>query len=55
MHGTKIQPQTITEKDLEEGRKINLIFENLSEKGKIMATTYLSALRDKELSEGRAG
>lgn len=41
----------IREKDIEDGRKINAIFEELSTEGKIMATTYLSALRDKELME----
>lgn len=38
----------LSREDMEEGKKINAIFENLSEEGKIMAVTYISALRDKE-------
>lgn len=39
----------LSEQDIEEGKMINSIFESLSEKGKVMATAYLSALRDKEM------
>lgn len=41
--------RVLSGKDIEDGRKINAIFENLSEEGKIMAVTYISALRDKEI------
>lgn len=47
--------QLLTNKDLEDGKKLKNIFENLSETGKIMATVYLSALRDKEMAEEKAG
>lgn len=47
--------QNITKKDIEEGKKLNTIFENLTEEGKIMATAYLSALRDKEIVAEKAG
>lgn len=45
----------LTEKDIEDGKKINRIFESLSKEAKLQAQAYLSALRDKELSEERAG
>lgn len=44
-----------TSKDIEDGKKLNTIFENLTEEGKIMATAYLSALRDKEIVAEKAG
>ena len=37
--------------DIEEGKKISLIFSKLSEENKIMAMVYLSALRDKEIAD----
>lgn len=46
---------SLSDKDLEDGKKLKNIFENLSETGKIMATVYLSALRDKEMAEEKAG
>lgn len=38
-------------KDMREGKEINSLFEQLGEKGKLMAVTYISALRDKELAD----
>lgn len=37
--------------DIEEGKKISLIFSKLSEENKTMAMVYLSALRDKEIAD----
>lgn len=47
----QIRKKNLTEQDIEDGKKLNDIFQTLSERGKIMATTYLSALRDKEIME----
>lgn len=41
----------LTTKDIEDGKKISMIFSNLSEENKIMAMVYLSALRDKEVAD----
>lgn len=38
----------ISKKDIEEGKKLNSIFMNLSPEGRLQAQAYLSALRDKE-------
>ena len=46
----KLAPGTI-----DEGRQLNELFKNLSETGKMMAFSYISALRDKEDSEKKAG
>lgn len=43
--------KTLTQKDIEDGKKISAIFRNLSEDTKTMALVYLSALRDKELAD----
>lgn len=40
----------LTEKDIEDGKKINEIFEFLSPEAKLQAQAYMSALRDKELA-----
>ena len=47
----------MTEKDLEDGKKINELFLNLSEEGQIMVIAYMSALQDKEVADStkRAG
>lgn len=46
----------LTEKDIEDGKKINEIFKSLSPEAKLQAQAYLSALRDKELAdEKKAG
>lgn len=47
--------KTLTEKDISEGKKLSEIFSELSEVGKSMAISYLSALRDKELTGQKAG
>ena len=41
----------ILNKDIEDGKKIALVFSELSEESKTMAIVYLSALRDKELAD----
>lgn len=41
-----------THQDIEDGRRISVIFSNLSEENKTMAIVYLSALRDKEIADG---
>lgn len=41
----------LTEKEIEEGKKFTTIFYMLSEENKIMASAYLSALRDKEIAD----
>lgn len=43
--------KNLTNKDIEDGKKISLIFANLSEENKTMAMVYLSALRDKEVAD----
>lgn len=42
---------TLTGKDIEDGKKISALFSNISEESKMMAIVYLSALRDKEIAE----
>lgn len=41
----------LTNKDIEDGKRLNDIFKTLSPEGKLQAQTYLSALRDKEMLE----
>ena len=41
------------EKNLEDANRISEIFSELSEEGKIMVITYLSALRDKEIADSK--
>ncbi len=43
--------KSLTNKDIEDGKKISIIFSNLSEENKTMAMVYLSALRDKEIAD----
>lgn len=42
-------------KAIDEGKQLNELFKNLSETGKMMAFSYISALRDKESNEAKAG
>lgn len=42
---------TLTQKDIEDGKKISALFSILSEENKTMAIVYLSALRDKEIAD----
>ena len=42
----------LTNKDIEDGKKIAALFSKLSEENKTMAMVYLSALRDKEIADG---
>lgn len=39
------------QKNIDDNKKITLIFSELSEESKTMAIVYLSALRDKELAD----
>lgn len=41
----------LTEKDIQEGKKISEIFSILSEENKTQAIMYLSALRNKETAD----
>lgn len=41
----------LTTEDISEGEKLKNIFSELSEVGRSMALSYLSALRDKEITE----
>ena len=41
----------LTEKDILEAKKIDEIFTSLDEMSKILALTYLSALRDLQMSK----
>lgn len=41
----------LSNKDIEDGKKIAVLFSNLSEENKTMAMVYLSALRDKEVAD----
>lgn len=43
--------RTLTEEDISEGKKLATMFLGLSEVGRSMAISYLSALRDKEVME----
>lgn len=43
----------LTEKDIEDGKKINEIFKSLSPEAKLQAQAYMSALRDKEMADKR--
>ena len=42
---------TLSNKDIEDGKKISMLFSDLSEENKTMAMVYLSALRDKEVAD----
>ena len=42
---------TLTSKDIEEGKKSSKLFSSWSEENKTMAIVYLSALRDKEIAD----
>lgn len=42
---------TLSSRDIEDGRKIAEMFMCLSEENKTMAAVYLSALRDKEVAD----
>jgi len=44
-------PKNLTNRDIEDGKKISFIFSNLSEENKTIAMVYLSALRDKEIAD----
>lgn len=50
-----IVTKNISETDIKDGKKLNEIYESLSPVGKIMVSTYLSALRDKEEAEEKVG
>lgn len=41
----------LTSNDIDDGKKISILFSNLSEENKTMAMVYLSALRDKEIAD----
>lgn len=43
--------EVLKNKDIEDGKRIADIFATLSEENKNMAIVYLSALRDKEISD----
>ncbi len=47
----RIGGDAVTEKDIQDGKKIAELFAILSEENKNMAMVYLSALRDKELAD----
>lgn len=47
--------KVLTEKDIEDGKRISEIFAVLSEENKNMAIVYLSALRDKEIADSVKG
>lgn len=50
-----ISSRTISDSDIKDGKKLNEIYESLSSVGKIMVSTYISALRDKEEADEKAG
>ena len=43
--------QISANRNIEDGKKISILFSKLSEENKTMALVYLSALRDKEIAE----
>ena len=44
-------PKTLTNEDINDGKRISALFSTLSEENKTMAIVYLSALRDKEIAD----
>lgn len=40
-----------TEQEIDDGKKLSILFSELSDENKIMAIVYLSALRDKEIAD----
>lgn len=42
---------TLTSRDIDDGKRISALFSTLSEENKTMAIVYLSALRDKEIAD----
>lgn len=50
---TKATAHLLSQEDIEEGKKIATLFEELSVTGKIMANVYISALRDKEQADDK--
>ena len=46
---------TLTNEETRDAKKLSDIFSDLSDIGKSMAISYLSALRDKELADQKAG
>lgn len=42
---------TLTQNDIEDGKRLASVFSSLSEEAKMMALAYLSALRDKEVAD----
>lgn len=49
--GGKTMHKALTEKDIQDGKRISETFALLSEDAKNMVIVYLSALRDKELAD----
>lgn len=43
----------LTKKDIEDGKKLNEIFKDLSWGAKLQAQAYISALRDKEAADNQ--
>lgn len=43
--------RTLTNKDIDDGKRISILFSTLSDETKSMAIGYLSALRDKEIAD----
>lgn len=43
--------KNLSQKDIDDGKKIAEIFTTLSEENKNMAIVYISALRDKEIAD----
>ena len=43
--------KALTEKDIQDGKRISEMFATLSEDAKNIAVAYLSALRDKEIAD----
>lgn len=52
MTSKKVTP---TNEETRDAKKLSAIFSDLSDIGKSMAISYLSALRDKELADQKAG
>lgn len=43
--------KNLTNRDIEDGKRISTLFSTISEENKIMVIAYLSALRDKEIAD----
>lgn len=51
MEGAFTMAITLTNKEIEDSKKISILFSQLSEENKLMVMVYTSALRDREIAD----